>query len=165
MFLLLKSSTREHNLAKWIRCEMYTPKEGERGTSPSRKGNLNVSKLKMSSLSYILAQTMFNLLSETVCIRIKGSQQSYKNRSKWPKWYIPLHHPKRITHTKFGIPTSNNIRQYAPDTLILESRSTSEWNQNGPQHITIQRCIGTPNLGFLPQIMPEICSWHDHSRK
>ena len=26
-----------------------------------------------------------------------------------PKWYAPLHHPKRNQHTKFGIPTTNNI--------------------------------------------------------
>ena len=26
-----------------------------------------------------------------------------------PKWYVPLRHPKRNQHSKFGIPTSNNI--------------------------------------------------------
>ena len=26
-----------------------------------------------------------------------------------PKWYAPLRHPKRNQHTKFGIPTLNNI--------------------------------------------------------
>ena len=26
-----------------------------------------------------------------------------------PKWYAPLRHLKRNQHTKFGIPTSNNI--------------------------------------------------------
>ena len=26
-----------------------------------------------------------------------------------PKWYAPLRHPKRNQHTKFEIPTSNNI--------------------------------------------------------
>ena len=26
------------------------------------------------------------------------------------KWYAPLRHPKRNHHPKFGIPTSNNIR-------------------------------------------------------
>ena len=38
-----------------------------------------------------------------------------------PKWYAPLHQTKRNQHTKFGIPTSNNIG-YAPDTIILETR-------------------------------------------
>ena len=31
-------------------------------------------------------------------------------------------------------------------------------------HISIQRCIQTANLGFLPQIIYEICSWHDYCR-
>ena len=35
-FLLLKSSTLEHTLAKRISSEIYTPKEGEWGTSSSR---------------------------------------------------------------------------------------------------------------------------------
>ena len=30
--------------------------------------------------------------------------------------------------------------------------------------ICIQRCIHTTNLGFLPKIIDEICSWHDYSR-
>ena len=31
--------------------------------------------------------------------------------------------PKRNRHTKFGIPTSKNYGRYAPDTIILETRS------------------------------------------
>ena len=37
-------------------------------------------------------------------------------------WYATLRHPKMHPHTKFEIPTSNNIR-YAPDTIILKTRS------------------------------------------
>ena len=39
-----------------------------------------------------------------------------------PKWYASLRHHKRNQHTKFGIPTSNNIG-YAPYMIILETRS------------------------------------------
>ena len=37
-------------------------------------------------------------------------------------WYETLPHPKMHSHTKFVIPTSNNMR-YAPDTIILKTRS------------------------------------------
>ena len=37
-------------------------------------------------------------------------------------WYATLCHPKMHPHTKFEIPTSNNMR-YAPDTIILKTRS------------------------------------------
>ena len=37
-------------------------------------------------------------------------------------WYVTLLHPKMHQHTKFEIPTSNNMR-YAPDTIILKTRS------------------------------------------
>ena len=37
-------------------------------------------------------------------------------------WYATLRHPKTHPHTKFEIPTSNNMR-YAPDTIILKTRS------------------------------------------
>ena len=38
------------------------------------------------------------------------------------KWYAPLRYPKMNPHTNIGIPTTNDIR-YAPDTIILETRS------------------------------------------
>ena len=38
-------------------------------------------------------------------------------------WYAPFCHPKMHPHTKFEIPTSNYIRDYAPDTIILKTRS------------------------------------------
>ena len=37
-------------------------------------------------------------------------------------WYVTLRHPKMHSHTKFEIPTSNNMR-YALDTIILKTRS------------------------------------------
>ena len=37
-------------------------------------------------------------------------------------WHATLRHPKMHPHTKFEIPTSNNIRD-APDTIILKTRS------------------------------------------
>ena len=37
-------------------------------------------------------------------------------------WYTTLRHPKMHPHTKFEIPTSNNMR-YALDTIILKTRS------------------------------------------
>ena len=50
-------------------------------------------------------------------------------------WYATLCHPKMHPHTKFEIPTSNNMR-YAPDMIILNTRSevkvkvtvTQKWN-------------------------------------
>ena len=40
-------------------------------------------------------------------------------------WYATFCNPKMHAHTKFGIPTSNNIpsKRYAPDTNILKTRS------------------------------------------
>ena len=35
-----------------------------------------------------------------------------------PKWYAPLRHPKRNQHTKFGIPTSNNIEDMLQTRLF-----------------------------------------------
>ena len=37
------------------------------------------------------------------------------------KWYKTLHHPKMHSHTKIGIPISNNIRD--PDTIIIKTMS------------------------------------------
>ena len=38
------------------------------------------------------------------------------------KWYATLCHPKMHPHTKFGIPTSKNVKRYAPDTIILKGQ-------------------------------------------
>ena len=37
-------------------------------------------------------------------------------------WYATLCHPKMHPHTKFEIPTSNNMK-YAPDMIIQKTRS------------------------------------------
>ena len=36
-----------------------------------------------------------------------------------PKWYALLGHPKRSQHTKFGIPTSNNIGDMLQTRLYI----------------------------------------------
>ena len=66
--------------------------------------------------------------------------------------YATLRHHKMHAHTKFWIPTSNNIR-YMLLTRILKKlgqRSRSPWPENGTQHSTTPRWIHRPNLGFLP---------------
>ena len=52
---------------------------------------------------------------------------------------------------------------------ILETRSAVKVNEvtvttDGTRHSTIPKCIHTPNLGFIPQIMYAICSGHDYFR-
>ena len=56
--LVLKTLTFEHVLAKRTSCEIYTAYKGARGASPTRNGKLTISKLKSSSLSLILDETM-----------------------------------------------------------------------------------------------------------
>ena len=50
-------------------------------------------------------------------------------------WYVTLCHPKMHPQTKFEIPTSNNTR-YAPDTIILKTRSEAKVTEttNGMGH-------------------------------
>ena len=80
-------------------------------------------------------------------------------------WYATLPHPKMHSHTKFEIPTSNNIRDMLLTRLFLKlghrSSSRSQWPNYGKRHFVISRCIITPNLRFLAQILLEICSRHD----
>ena len=69
------------------------------------------------------------------------------------KWYVKLRHPKMYAHTKFGIP-----KRYAPDSMqFLETRSGVKFKVTVTNyetgHFVIQRCIHTPNLRFLPQII------------
>ena len=49
-------------------------------------------------------------------------------------WYATLRHPKMHPHTKFEIPTSNNIRDclfdlilYVPSTIFQLYRDESSW--------------------------------------
>ena len=82
-------------------------------------------------------------------------------------WYATLPHPKMHSHTKFEIPTSNYIRDMLLTRLFLKlghrSSSRSQWTNYGTWHFVISRCIITPNLRFLAQILLEICSGHDYS--
>ena len=41
-------------------------------------------------------------------------------------WNMTLHHPKMHQQSKFGIPSSNNMR-YATDKTILKPKSRSQW--------------------------------------
>ena len=51
------------------------------------------------------------LLSRRYARDTKNLEMELKSmsRSKCPKWYTSLRHPKRNPHTNFGIPTSNDI--------------------------------------------------------
>ena len=81
--------------------------------------------------------------------------------------YVTLFHPKMHSHTKFEIPTSNNLRDMLRKRLFLKlghrSSSRSQWPNYGMRHFVISRCIITINLRFLSQILLEICSGHDYS--
>ena len=57
-YLVLKTLTFEHVLAKRTSCEIYTAYKGVRGASPTRNGKLTISKSKSSRLSLILDETM-----------------------------------------------------------------------------------------------------------
>ena len=78
------------------------------------------------------------------------------------KWYVTLGHPKRHPHTKFEIPTSKNI-EVMP---ILETRSEIKITVtlNGIGQSAIPRCIYTPNLEFLPQMIKDICSRYNYCK-
>ena len=71
-------------------------------------------------------------------------------------------------HTKFGIPTLYIIRDMSGDANILKTRPEVKvkvkWPKNGTRHAAITRCTHTPNLGFLSQIIQEICSGRDYSQ-
>ena len=40
----------------------------------------------------------------------------------------------------------------------------SQGPKDGARHFDSRRCINVPNLGFLPQIIWEICCGHDYSK-
>ena len=58
-------------------------------------------------------------------------------------------------NTKFGIPTSKNVRDRLWTQLFLKlgrsSRSRLQWPENEMWHSVISRCNYTPNLEFLSQ--------------
>ena len=78
------------------------------------------------------------------------------------KWYATLGHPKKHPHTKFGIHTSKNIEVMQ----ILETRSEVKITvtPNGTGQPPIPRSIYTPNLGFLTQIIKDICSRYNYCK-
>ena len=51
------------------------------------------------------------------------------------KWSMTLLYPKMHPHTKFEIPNSKNIR-YAPDTIILKTRSEVKVTVTPKWHVT-----------------------------
>ena len=85
------------------------------------------------------------------------------------KWYLTLGHPKIHLHTKFGIPFSKYIGDMHQTQCSFwkqgqRSSSRSQRPKYGPRNFVIPRCIHTPNLRFLPQIILEICSRYNYSK-
>ena len=62
-------------------------------------------------------------------------------------WYATLRHPKMHPHTKFEIPTSNNMR-YAPDTIILKTRSEVKVTVTGKKNATLRHPKMYPHTKF-----------------
>ena len=62
-------------------------------------------------------------------------------------WYATLCHPKMHPHTKFEIPTSNNMR-YAPDTIILKTRSEVKVTVTKKWYATIRHPKIYPHTKF-----------------
>ena len=65
-------------------------------------------------------------------------------------WYATFPNPKMHSHTKFEIPTSNNIRDMLRTRLFLKlghrSSSRSQRPNYGTRHFVISRSIITPNF-------------------
>ena len=73
------------------------------------------------------SQDIFGFLSQKNRRYAPDSMQFQETRSEvkfkvTQLWYATLGHLKMHSHTKFEIPTSNNIR-CAPDMIILKTRS------------------------------------------
>ena len=56
-------------------------------------------------------------------------------------------------YSKFGMPTSNNIGDNAPGTIILEKGQGHSDPKLGIWHYAIPSCNQTPNLRFLAQMI------------
>ena len=68
-------------------------------------------------------------------------------------WYATLCHPKMHPHTKFKIPTSNNMR-YAPDTIILKTRSEVKVTVTRKWYATLRHPKMYPHTKFgIPNSM------------
>ena len=59
-------------------------------------------------------------------------------------WYATLRHPKMHQHTKFEIPILNNIKGYAPNTVILKSRSDLKVTVTRKWYVTLRH----PNMQY-----------------
>ena len=77
---------------------------------------------------------------------------------------MALCHPKMQPHTKFGIPSSNNVEKNAPSMIILKTRSevkvtvTHKWYAKlGHPKMHPHTKFGIPtskNRSYVPDLMP-----------
>ena len=84
-----------------------------------------------------------------------------------PKWYVTLCNPKMYLHTKFGIPTSNNVgyglhriifewgQGHSNPKMVHHTLSSQEASTHKFWDSVILRSIHTQILGFLSQIYSE----------
>ena len=63
-------------------------------------------------------------------------------------WYATLCHPKMHLLTKFEIPTSNNMR-YAPDTIILKTRSELKVTDTRKWYTTLRHPKMYPHTKYV----------------
>ena len=72
-----------------------------------------------------LSQIIRDMLLTQLLLTLKSEVKVAVTR----KWYKTLNHPKMHSHTKFGIPFSNNIRDNLLKQLLLKlgQRSRSQW--------------------------------------
>ena len=71
------------------------------------------------------------------------------------KWYVTLCHPNMHSHSKFGFPTSRNIGDVDQAQCKFQNLGQSQGNSDTSmvRDTVIKRCMHTPNLEFLPQIL------------
>ena len=74
-------------------------------------------------------------------------------------WYGTFCHPKIYPHTKFEVPTSNNMR-YAPDTIILKTRSELKVTMTQKGYATLHHSKMHPHTKFLIPISKNIGDMH-----
>ena len=88
-------------------------------------------------------------------------------RSQWPKnGTLQFSSKYACTHQIWGL-YLKWYERYASDTIIkkkIGQLSRSQWPENDMWHSAIPRCNDTPNVGFLSQIIQEICSRQDYSK-
>ena len=69
-------------------------------------------------------------------------------RSRSQNWYITLSHPKMQPHTKFGIPSSNNIEKNAPNMIILKTKSKVKVTMTSKWYMTLDHPKMHPHTKF-----------------